>query len=84
MAPADPAAEAEPSTLVFGQGEMRIRTRSRSAWTLLFLVIEIVLVVLLYVYGQLRSLIRSVIERIILPPGPSRKRASPTEKGGKL
>ena len=63
LARVDAPAADQPSTLVFGQGEMRIRTRSRSAWTLLFLVIEIVLVVLLYVYGQLRSLMRSVVER---------------------
>lgn len=63
LAPAEPTLAGQPSTLVFGQGEMRIRTRSRAAWTLLFLVIEIVLVALLYVYGQLRSLMRSVVER---------------------
>jgi hypothetical protein len=56
-------AAAEVSTLVSGQGELRIRTRSKSAWTLLFLLIEILLAVLLYVYGQLRALLRSVLER---------------------
>jgi len=62
LAPAEPGAAPEASTLVSGQGELRIRTRSRAAWTLLFLLIEIVLAVLLYVYGQLRALIRSVLE----------------------
>lgn len=63
LAPTAQGGSVEPSTLVVGQGEMRIRTRSQSAWTLLFLLIEIVLVVLLYVYGQLRALIRSVLDR---------------------
>jgi hypothetical protein len=63
LAPPEGLAVVEPSTLVVGQGEMRIRTRSKAAWTLLFLLIEIVLAVLLYVYGQLRALIRSVIDR---------------------
>jgi len=62
LAPPEGAAAVEPSTLVVGQGEMRIRTRSKAAWTLLFLTIEIILVVLLYVYGQLRALIRSVLD----------------------
>lgn len=63
LVPAEQDATVEPSALVFGQGEMRIRTRSKAAWTLLFLLIEIILVVLLYVYGQLRALLRSVIDR---------------------
>jgi hypothetical protein len=63
LAPIGPGVASEPSSLVSGQGELRIRTRSKAAWTLLFLLIEIVLVVLLYVYGQLRALIRSVLDR---------------------
>ena len=63
LAPPPPGQVSEPSTLVGGQGELRIRTRSKSAWTLLFLMIEITLAVLLYVYGQLRALMRSVLDR---------------------
>jgi hypothetical protein len=63
LAPPPAGVVLEPSTLVHGQGELRIRTRSKSAWTLLFLMIEITLAVLLFVYGQLRALMRSVLER---------------------
>ena len=63
LAPLAPGIVSQPSELVFGQGEFRIRTRSKSAWTLLFLLIEIVLVVLLYVYGLLRAVLRTVVNR---------------------
>ncbi len=75
LAPPEPGTVAEPSTLVRGQGELRVRTRSKSAWTLLFLMIEITLAVLLYVYGQLRALIRSVVDQQpFLPDNAARVR----------
>jgi hypothetical protein len=75
LAPPPPGEIIESSTLVRGQGELRIRTSSKSAWTLLFLMIEITLAALLYVYGQLRALMRSVLERQpFLPENSARVR----------
>jgi hypothetical protein len=75
LVPPPPGEGIESSTLVRGQGELRIRTRSKSAWTLLFLMIEITLAALLYVYSQLRALMRSVLEReAFLPENPARVR----------
>jgi len=53
----------EPPRLVRGQGELHIHTCSKSARTLLFLMIEITLTALLYAFGQLRALMRFVLER---------------------
>ena len=75
LGPPVPGEVVEPSTLVRGQGELRIRTRSKSAWTLLFLMIEITLAALLYVYGQLRALMHSVLARQpFLPENSARVR----------
>ena len=75
LVPPPPGEIIESSTLVRGQGELRIRRRSKSAWTLLFLMIEITLAALLYVYSQLRALMRSVLEREpFLPENPARVR----------
>jgi hypothetical protein len=63
LAGTTPGVEPEPSALVFGQGEMRIRTRSKAAWTLVMGLAEMVLLVVLYVFGQLRAVLRTVVDR---------------------
>ena len=61
LVPAEPEAAGDFSALVGGQGELRIRTRSKPLVALVFGLAEVMFLMVFYVHGQLRCVFRSVL-----------------------
>jgi hypothetical protein len=47
--------------LSYGQGDLSIRTRNKPSWLLLMATVELIMLAVLYLYGKLRAIMRSVL-----------------------
>jgi hypothetical protein len=61
LVPVEPEEAGEFSAIAGGQGELRIRTRSKPVAALVFGLAEVMFLMVFYVYGQLRCVFRSVL-----------------------
>jgi hypothetical protein len=65
----------DPPSLARGQGELRIRTRSKQVWFLILALVELVLFVLLYGVRQMRAVFSSLLSgEPFSPRNPARIR----------
>ena len=61
LLPVEPEEAGEYSALAGGQGELRIRTRSKPVAALVFGLAEVMFLMVFFIYGQLRCVFRSVL-----------------------